>query len=117
MNAEETRRAAQVMLDSLKPGSVAESRSRHGNEWGITRNPMWDWEAFDYRIAEPKHTKIADLPPVCWVRAITFKTCHLVRGTTEKDNSILFGSNWMLVETLTGTHEYSADRINWTPFV
>ena len=117
MNADETRRAAQVMLDSLKPGSVAESRSRHGNEWGITRNPMWDWEAFDYRISEPKHTKIADLPPVCWIRHVGMKSVTILRSVDESEDMIMFGTDWRKIISLQNTHEYSADRINWTPFV
>lgn len=117
MTPEQTRQAAQVMLDSLKPGAVVESRVRHSGEWASGRTPIWDWQLFDYRIAEPKHTKISDLPPVCWVRQCANRFANLIVGMDGYDHTIRVNNEWISIAALTGTHEYSADRVNWTPFV
>lgn len=122
MNADETRRAAQVMLDSLKEGAVVEYRhigESMDSKWTAieNRDPMWEFSECDYRIAEPKHTKIADLPPVCWVRKIGTDIQHLLRSVDNETGTLLIESGWTALALLKASHEYSADRINWTPFV
>jgi len=119
MTKEETRRAAQVMLDSLKEGAVVEYRERDSTAWIKieNRNPVWDFVECDYRIAEPKHTTIKDLPVMCWVRKLDSGLAQCIRGVDEKDQTILFATGWEHIQYLAGRFEYSSDRVNWTPFI
>lgn len=59
MTPSDTRRAAAVMIASLKKGAVVEFRRRidSGDKWYTIIEPIWNWFIFDYRIAKTKKRK------------------------------------------------------------
>jgi hypothetical protein len=120
MTPDQLKAAAQVMLDAAKPGAIVEyaCRCSRAVDWRNAPNPIWDWKLFDYRIVQPKHTTLDDLPPVCWVRKTDSPESFLALGADSVfgGGSLLLGGEWAGVSSLRGTHEYSADRKTWTPF-
>lgn len=53
MNAEETKQAAAVMIASETKN--IQQRYRHGKSdegWVDCPNPDWDWDSFEYRVAQ-----------------------------------------------------------------
>ena len=119
MTPDQLKAAAQTMLDAAKPGAIVEYFYRDAGTagWRNAPNPAWDWKLFDYRIVQPKHTTLDDLPPVCWVRKAGGGIMHLVRGIDDPCGfSLLVGADWRSLESLRSFYEYSADRKTWTPF-
>lgn len=58
MNAEETKRAAAVMIAHAE-GKRIERQSRSEGDWADCPQPVWNWYSRDYRIApEPIEVEV-----------------------------------------------------------
>jgi len=53
MNADETLKAAQTMLDSLKPGAVVECGHKPDDKWEAVTPYRWNWGLSEYRVRFP----------------------------------------------------------------
>ena len=48
-----------AVMQAFERGEVVETTPRKVGDWFPTRDPVWDWVAYDYRIAEkPKKVKL-----------------------------------------------------------
>lgn len=89
--------------------------------WLPVTDPLWDWSAFDYRIAKQQNTRHLlasdwDGLPVVWVRSVKEPMSHwLVTGITEK--GFMYAGrarSWAVSDTKYLV--WSTDRKTWNPF-
>ena len=104
-----------VMQHFANGGKVEYSYLRL-NAWKLTDAPVWNWDSYDYRIAQPKTKQpltAADFPPGTAIRDQS-GIWQLITACT-KDN--LRAADWITPEKLMKyKFEYSTDQgKTWLP--
>lgn len=99
-----TKEKIEVMQAYADGKGIQHSWKNKGSWIDVVNEPIWDWEAFDYRI-KPEPTYIpynnaSEVKKYKWVRDKKTEVLYRVSGIDAKNNMICLDFGWIGMEYL-----------------